>query len=141
LSPGAADFSYSVQIITDTPAAKTDYDVMRKGLASTSGGEYKVEVVNAGGVAKALCLVKDSNKHVASIRGGPNLNDGKAHTILCTKTATGVTLKIDTIKRTYTKTVTGGLGSVANAGSLTIGAKADSGGDWFSGTVLDAQVN
>jgi len=61
LNPGAQDFSYSVQVQTDTvPPAGKDYDLMRKGVSTTKGGEYKLELINVNGKAKALCVVKDS---------------------------------------------------------------------------------
>jgi hypothetical protein len=141
LNPGTANFSYTVTFTTKLPASGTDFDVLRKGFASTSGGEYKVEVLNVNGVAKAFCLVKDTNKHVARIRGGgPTLADGRSHTITCSKTSTGVTIKVDG-QSPKTRTVSGGLGSVSNGAPLTIGAKADSGGDWFIGTLSDASLS
>lgn len=141
LNPGTASFSYTVSFTTKLPASGTDFDVLRKGFASTSGGEYKVEVLNVNGSAKAFCLVKDTNKHVGRIRGrGTTLADGKSHTVTCSKTSTGVTIKVDGLTP-RTRTVSGGLGSVSNTAPLTIGAKADSGGDWFIGTLSDASVS
>ena len=59
LNPGAADFSFSVQIQTSVvPATDKDYDLMRKGNVGTKGGEYKIEMVRVNGKAKALCLGK-----------------------------------------------------------------------------------
>lgn len=141
LNPGVADFSYTVVFTTTLPAAGTDYDLLRKGFASTTGGEFKVEVVNARGVARAFCLVKDNNKHVARIRGGrATLADGQQHTVTCSKTSSGVTIKVDGLAP-KTGTASGGLGQVANTAPLTIGAKANSGGDFFIGTMTDALLN
>jgi hypothetical protein len=141
LNPGTADFSYTVTFTTGLPAAGTDYDLLRKGVAATTGGEFKVEVLNINGVAKAFCLVKDLNKHVGSIRAGKTtLADGKSHTVTCAKTTTGVTITVDSLAP-VTKTVSGGLGSVSNGSALTIGAKAGSGGDWFAGSVLEATLH
>jgi len=140
LNPGSANFSYSVTFTTTLPAVGTDYDLMRKGYATTTGGEYKVEVLNVNGVAKGFCLVKDSNKHVARVRGaGTTLADGKQHTITCSKTSTGVTIMVDD-RTPRSASASGGLGSVSNSAPLTIGAKADSGGDWFIGTMSDASI-
>jgi hypothetical protein len=140
LSPGSADFSYTVQLITTVPAPGTDYDVLRKGLASTVGGEYKIEVLNVNGVAKAMCLVKDSAKHVARIQWSPKggIADGKIHTITCSKTSTGITLTLD--GSSHTKVNSAGIGTVANTGSLFIGIKSDSGGDQFVGKIIDARL-
>jgi hypothetical protein len=141
LSPGSANFSFGVTLSTSLPAAGTDYDVLRKGLSSTKGGEYKIEILNVNGVAKAMCLVKDANKNVASIRWSPagGLSLGSTHTITCSKTSTGVTLQVDGYAP-RTKTNPNGIGSVANDGFLFIGTKSATGGDDFSGTIFDAFV-
>ncbi len=136
LDPGSADFTMTVTVITDTPAGGKDYDLVRKGLSGTNGGEYKLEIINVNGQARALCLVKDSNKVVASIRGTTSLDDGKAHTLTCTKTSTGVTLNSGS-GAVRTKRVTR-LGSISNSAALVIGAKTPSGGDdFFSGKMTD----
>ena len=140
LSPGSADFSFTVELTTTLPAPGTDYDVLRKGLTSTSGGEYKIEVLNVKGVAKAMCLVKDAAKHVARIqwsaKGG--IADGRTHTITCSKTSTGVTLTLD--GSSHSKVNPAGIGTVANSGSLFIGMRSDSGGDQFVGEIFDVRL-
>ena len=140
LSPGSADFSFTVQLRTTLPAPGTDYDVLRKGLGSTVGGEYKIEVLNVNGVAKAMCLVKDSAKHVARIqwsaKGG--IADGRTHTITCSKTSTGVTLTLD--GSSHSKVNPAGIGTVANSGSLFMGTRSDSGGDQFVGEIFDVRL-
>jgi hypothetical protein len=141
LSPGSADFSFTAQLATTLPAVGTDYDVLRKGLASTVGGEYKMEILNVNGVAKAMCLVKDSAKHVARVQWSPKggIADGSIHTITCSKTSTGVTLTLDGSK--HTKVNTAGIGTVANSGSLFIGIRTDTGGDQFVGKIVDVRLS
>jgi len=142
LSPGAADFEFGVTLKTTLPAAGTDYDVLRKGLASTAGGEYKIEILNVKGLAKAMCLVKDADKHVASVRWAPKggLDLTQRHTITCRKSSTGISLQLDSfpVRR---KNNANGIGSVGNSGSLFIGIKSDAGGDAFSGEIFDAHVS
>jgi hypothetical protein len=74
-----------------------DYDLVRKGLSSSAGGEYKAEILprKNNTRAKALCLFKDSANTVGQIVNGPNLADGAWHTVGCTKTSTSVQLKVD----------------------------------------------
>jgi Concanavalin A-like lectin/glucanases superfamily len=137
LNPGSSDFSYSVTFITSLPGKGGDYDMIRKG---DGPGEYKIEVVNSGGIAKALCLARDTTKKSAQITGTSNLADGRQHTITCTKTSAGVTLQVDSLKPKV-KTVSGTLGAMTNKNSLVIGTKKVSGGDWFNGTLLEASVS
>ena len=44
LNPGAADIAITVGFTLDgNPGAGNDYDLVRKGLAGTKGGDFKVE--------------------------------------------------------------------------------------------------
>jgi hypothetical protein len=143
LNPGTSDFSYSVQVQTSrVPPSGTDYDLIRKGISSTAGGEYKLEIVYSNGIGKAFCLVKDNSKVSATVKGTTNVTDGKVHTLTCQKTSTGVTLLVDNLAP-RTKAVS--LGSVSNTSALTISAKTPSitgvSGDFYSGTMLGASLS
>jgi hypothetical protein len=52
LNPGSADITITVHVATTTLPAD-DYDLIRKGFQSTSGGDFKIEIVNVSGVANA----------------------------------------------------------------------------------------
>jgi hypothetical protein len=141
LNPGTAAFSFSVTFqSTVAPGEGLDYDLLRKGLTTTSGGEYKVEVLQANGKARALCVVKDSAKKVLQIRGTTNLTDGKVHTITCSRTSTGLTVMVDNLAP---RTKAGSTGTVTNTAPLSLGAKAEGGvgADWFDGVLLEASVS
>lgn len=148
LNPGSADFSFSVQVQTSVvPLIGTDYDVLRKGNIGTKGGEYKIEIIRAAGKARAICLVKDSLRHSATINGGgstvKNLADNQLHTITCTKTATSLTIQIDA-GAPVTKSVS--LGSINNTLPLLLGVKTvdaaenDSQNDWYNGAMRNAII-
>jgi hypothetical protein len=144
LDPGTANFSFGVTLVMTTPPTPLGetYDVLRKGIASTVGGEYKLEIKNVKGTARARCVAKDSAKVVVAIVAPTNLADGATHTVTCSKTSTGVSVQIDALTP-RTKTVTA-LGSVSNASALGIGAKAEpsvkTGFDWYLGLIDDAWV-
>jgi hypothetical protein len=141
LNPGTAAFSYSVTFQTNVaPGPGLDYDLLRKGLTTTSGGEYKVEVINANGKTRALCVVKDSAKKALQIRGNTDLADGAVHTITCTRTSAGLTVVVDNLAP---RTKAGSTGSIGNSAALAMGAKVEGGpeADWFNGTLLDASVS
>lgn len=147
LNPGSADFSWSVTLSMAAPPSPVgeSYDVLRKGLVTNKGGDYKVEVKNVKGKALARCVTKtiraNGTKVLASIQGTKTLADGKAHVVTCSKTATGITLTVDSLAP-RTKAYAGGLGSVSNTADLALGAKAEStattGFDWFAGEIFDA---
>jgi concanavalin A-like lectin/glucanase superfamily protein len=141
LNPGTAAFSFSVTFQSSVaPGAGLDYDLLRKGLTTTAGGEYKVEILQANGRTRALCVVKDSAKKVLQIRGTTNLTDGQVHTITCSRTSSGLTLVVDNLSP---RTKSGSTGSISNTAPLSLGAKAEGGpgADWFNGVLLDASVS
>jgi hypothetical protein len=145
LNPGDSAFSYSVGMLSDhVPLSGKDYDLVRKGIGSTTGGSYKLEIVYVNGEGRAFCLVKDSLGTTASIKGTTNVTDGQVHTLTCTKTATGVTLQVDALTP-RTKTLSAGLGPISNTSALVIGAKTPTvkgtAGDWYNGALLQARIS
>lgn len=145
LNPGTSPFSYSLKVQSSrAPASGTDYDLLRKGIGTTPGGEYKLEIVNVNGQGRAFCLVKDARGVAASVKGTTNVTDGHVHTLTCTKTATGLTLKVDALTP-RTKTVSGGLGSISNTTALVLGAKTPTvtgaAGDWYNGALLQGRIS
>ena len=121
--------------------------MIRKGNVGTKGGEYKIEIIRASGMARATCLVKDSLRHSATVNGGAktvkNLADNLLHTITCTKTATSLTIQID-LGAPVTKSVT--IGSISNTLPLLVGVKTvdtadnDRAGDWYNGAMRSATI-
>jgi hypothetical protein len=140
LNPGDADFALTVQVRFTEPPNTTvgDYDLIRKGLAATRGGDYKMEILprKSNTQAKAFCFFKDSSKTVGKIVKGPNLADGDWHEVVCTKTSTEVQLTVD--GRTYTNSVR--LGSISNDEPVTIGAQTRS-ADWYEGDMDEVSVD
>jgi hypothetical protein len=148
LNPRGHDFSFRVTLsMTHPPAARETYDVLRKGLATTKGGDYKLEVENVKGKAIAHCVVrsvlKDGTRVPAAIEGTTDLADGEFHVVACKKTSTGLTIKVDS-GPARTKMIKVGLGSVSNRNKLGLGAKAEktttTGFDWFHGVIANAWV-
>ncbi len=139
LNPGTSDIQMTVHVRFTKPpsAAVGDYDVIRKGLSNSAGGDYKMEMLarNNRTKAKGFCLFKDSSGKVGKIINGPNLADGRWHTVSCTKSATSVQLTVD--GTTYTNQVA--IGSISNTQPLSIGAKSG-GGDWYSGDMDEVSV-
>lgn len=139
LNPGSVNLQLTLSVkLTQPPSATVgDYDVIRKGLSNSPGGDYKMEILPRAShtKAKAFCLFKDSSGKVGSILNGPNLADGRWHTISCTKTATNVQLTVD--GTTFTSQVV--VGSISNTAPLSIGAKSG-GGDWYDGGMDEVSV-
>jgi hypothetical protein len=133
LNPGTKDLVVSVHVAF-TAVPGDDYDLIRKGLQSTSGGDWKIEIVNVNGAAIARCYLRGSSGSWQKTTG-PNLADGAWHTITCERHATSVQMSVDGTVWKKTKTI----GSLSNTASLSIGAKAD-GGDWTKGTIDEVSI-
>lgn len=130
LNPGTGVFTVTVRVkFAKVPSASVgDFDLIRKGLSSTSGGSWKVEIMRSG---KALCNYR-SPSNQGEIIAGPNLADNKWHTISCARTATQVVLTVDGTRYVLNKAVKG----ISNSSTVLIGAKSTSGEDQTT-AVLD----
>lgn len=127
LNPGSAPITLTVKFSLDGNPSPSgyDYDIVRKGLAGTAGGDYKMEVLSNG---QALCRFRGTN--AGTVQGGTNLGTG-THVVRCVKTSSSVRLIIDGVTKT-TKTVK--VGSISNAQPVILAAKP---GDDFTKGFID----
>jgi Concanavalin A-like lectin/glucanases superfamily len=140
LDPGTATLRITARVrFTVVPSRSVvDYDLVRKGLSGTAGGDWKMEIfpsVPGGSVGPAYCFFQDATRASASIRGTRNLADGIWHTISCVKTATSISVVVDGVART--KSVK--LGAISNSKPVTIGAKPG-GGDRYLGDMDEVSI-
>lgn len=134
LNPGTGDFTVSAKIRFSAPPSSSvgDYDLVRKGLAGTAGGNWKMEILQSG---KAYCLFKGSAGRVV-LTNGPVLADNVWHTVSCTRSGSTVRLEVD--GATYTKS--GPTGSIANTVALRVGNKNTAGGDQYAGLMDEVSI-
>jgi hypothetical protein len=134
LRAGDKDLVVTVNVsFTKKPSG--DYDLIRKGLSSSSGGDWKIEIMPTSVGSQAYCYWKGSAGS-KSKTAGPDLADGRYHKLTCEKHATTVALVVDGHRYSSTKTV----GRIDNTAPLSIGAKAGSGGDWYKGRMDEVSV-
>lgn len=133
LNAGTGDLVATVHV-KFSAVPDEDYDLIRKGLSSTAGGDWKIEVINVDDQAIARCYLKGSAGSWQKTTG-PNLADGAWHTITCEKHAKTVAMSID--GRVWKKTKS--VGTLSNKAVLSIGAKAE-GGDWYNGVMDEVSV-
>jgi Concanavalin A-like lectin/glucanases superfamily len=126
LNPGSGAITITVKFaLNGNPSPSgADYDLVRKGLSTTAGGDYKMEVLSSGA---ALCLFRGSRS--AEVRGGTNLGSG-THTVKCVKTSSSVKLIVDGVTKA-SKAVSAG--SISNTKPVILGAKP--GDDWTDGLI------
>jgi hypothetical protein len=127
-------------IVTPTAVPNStvgDFDIVRKGLSSTTGGYWKMEIYpnSAHNQGRAMCQMKGSLATTGTFVAGPNLVNSGQHTIQCIKEATRVTVVVD--GTAYQKNVS--VGRINSTARVTIGAKLG-GGDWFAGRMNEINI-
>jgi hypothetical protein len=111
------------------------YDVVRKGIFGTSGGDYKMEISRGSkpSVGRLKCTFRGhrgvvetmATEGAIGIEGGqnatasPDIVDRNWHTLTCIKTDNTVVARVGS--RSYTNT--GSAGSISNSKEVLIGAK------------------
>jgi hypothetical protein len=141
LDPGTATMRITAHVrFTVVPSASVgDYDLVRKGLSGTAGGDWKMEIFppsSGSSIAPAYCLFQDSAGRTAAIRDTRNLADGAWHTISCVKTSTAVQVVVDGAVRSTAAR----LGSIANSQPVAMGAKPG-GGDRYRGDMDEVSIS
>jgi hypothetical protein len=130
LNPGSSNLTMTIHVKTTSAPATPDWDLFRKGLYTTTGGEYKMEYQPSG---QASCGFKGSSNY-GELIAGPAINDGQWHTVQCVKTSTAIKVVIDGVA--FSKTVT--IGSTANTDAVPIGARP--GSEYFKGSLDEASL-
>ena len=136
LNPGEADFSFGAWVNFTTLPPPQNWDIVRKGVDSSSGGYWKLEIFNGNGGARARCFFRDGAGVQTSVVKGMGLSDGKWHELVCSRREDRVTLTVDGSPNSTMAT----LGSIANSTELTIGGKP-TGGDNFAGLIDDVHYS
>lgn len=118
LNAGRGNFLVTtwVQVETNPDEGET-YDIVRKGIAYTVPGEYKVELLGSG---RVRCTAKDSEERFATVVSRQVLDgDGTWHRIGCARTGRHWSVLVDETVRTAEVD----LGAVSNTVALAIGSK------------------
>jgi len=134
LNPGSANLIFTIHLqTTGTPSAPpADWDLLRKGIYTTGGAEYKIELMHTG---QAACGFEGTNDY-AEVVAGPAINDGQWHTVSCIKTSTTIEVVVD--GQVFSKAAN--IGSIANTADVIIGAHSTVGPDWFQGELDEASI-
>lgn len=124
LDPGASDITLTARVqVAGTSLDDDSYDIVRKGLSTTRGGDYKMEIKRTSDptIGKLNCVFKGSSGTINRL-APRDVVDGNAHTLECAKTGNSVVARVD--GQSYTKT--GAAGSISNSQGILIGAKSAS---------------
>lgn len=118
LNPQSRDFLYSAWINFDhRPVRRETYDIIRKGLAFSSGGDFKLEIVPPG---RIKCSAKDSTGNLATLTDeGTDVADARWHHVGCARTGGTWSVVVDDAVTSEPTT----LGRVGNTIALSLGSK------------------
>jgi len=135
-SLNAGSSTLTVTVHVNLPKAPTtaigDFDLVRKGLASTSGGDWKVEIMPSG---QASCTAVGSSG-AATVTAGRQMANNKWHTIVCAMNTGSVRLTVDGhLVASQVKPI----GTISNSDYLTLGAKI-SNGDQYKGVMDEVSL-
>jgi hypothetical protein len=130
LNAGAAKLTVTIHMKATSVPATPDWDLIRKGVFTTAGGEFKVEYQPSG---QATCGFNTSTNY-AELTAGPALNNGQWHTVQCVKTSTGIKLVVD--GQTFSKAAS--LGTISNTVQVVLGSHPNS--EFFKGSLDEASI-
>jgi concanavalin A-like lectin/glucanase superfamily protein len=144
LDPQANDITLTARVKVNGGSLDDDsYDVVRKGLVTTEGGDYKMEIKRMARdhtVGKLHCFFRGDQASANKV-ANRDIVDGNWHKLECIKTGTSVVARVDG-GRSFTKT--GSAGSIANASNVMVGAKQvtlSRGGDLRGDDVFDGSMD
>lgn len=148
LDPGSADITLSATVLVEDGVILDDsYEVVRKGVVSTKGGDWKMEIKRAGSnttVGKLHCVFKgvlpNGSNSLAGKMANVDIVDGRPHDLLCIKTSTQVIARVVTAGVTRSYTLTKTAGSIANNQPVIIGSKV-AGDDVMQGVIDQVSVD
>jgi hypothetical protein len=135
LTPGTGAFRVTLYArMPAVPSASVeDFDLIRMGLSTTSGGDWKVEVLRSG---QALCEFRGASG-VVSVAAGPSVADNRWHAVSCSRGASAVSLTVD--GQTWSRA--GNPGAITSAATVYLGAKDGTGADQYTGLLDSVSVS
>ena len=130
LNPGSQTITITAHVkFSSRPSASVgDYDLVRKGT-----GIYKMEILGSG---QGYCHFKGTSGSL-SVKAGPDLSDGRWHTIVCKKTSSSITLTVDGSSTSRS----GNVGSISSSAPLILGGKPNASGDWYNGVMDEVSIS
>jgi hypothetical protein len=134
-TPGSSAFKVSLYArMPGVPSASVaDFDLIRMGLSTTSGGDWKVEVLRSG---QAYCEFRGASG-VVSVVATRSVADNRWHAISCARGTTAVTLTVD--GQTWSRA--GNPGAITSAATVYLGAKDGTGADQYTGLLDSVSVS
>lgn len=132
LNPGSGTYSVTLRYLT----TKHFGNIVQKGQAGAKGGYFKLE--NPHGQLKCTFRgVSSSGSFLRKAVESGVISNGSWHTVVCTRTPTGLSLSVD---GKVVDTAKGSTGTISNPNPITIGGKLNCDQvkttcDYFTGSI------
>jgi hypothetical protein len=116
-NPGVRTFAFGATVKIGRARARGHSNVVQKGYYKQVGGQYKLQVMS--GVPG--CVVSGAlGRVIATAQPGSSVANGRWHRLVCTRTATGVVLRVDGKVRAR---AAGATGRLRNQAPVRVGGK------------------
>ena len=123
LDPQASDITLTASVMVNGASLDDDsYDVVRKGLITTEGGDYKMEIKRVRAdptIGRLHCFFRGDPGSTVRKVARPDIVNGRWHTLQCSKSGDKVVATVD--GKSFTRT--GSAGSISNDCNVMVGAK------------------
>jgi hypothetical protein len=122
LNPGTAPITISAWLRVPANLTSGDYNVVQKGVATATGGAYKLEIHASSGKKFGFpaCAFNGPTTAKNRVYGPVRVNDGRWHRVECRLTATSAYAVVDGVSGPVAKRV---VPSIANTTDVTLGGK------------------
>jgi hypothetical protein len=138
LNPGTAPITISAWLRVPATLGSGDYNVVQKGVATASGGAWKMEIHASSGkkFGYPACAFNGPTRAKNRVYGPVAVNDGRWHRVECRLTATSAYAVVDGVSGPVAKRV---VPSIANTTDVTLGGKPTN-KHYFVGDLDDVSV-
>jgi hypothetical protein len=102
--------------------ARFGANLVQKGYYNQEGGQWKLQLT-AGGVPSCIVFGRRGRVKAAATRSVAN---GRWHSVSCTRTASGIAIRVD---GRVVASARGATGSIANSAPVRVGGKKTSAGN------------
>jgi hypothetical protein len=131
LNPGSSNISITIRMKTTEVPPPEDWDLIRKGLNTSVGGQWKLEYYPS---AQGSCGFLGASGAVSELTAGPRLDDGAWHTITCNKRSNSIETVID--GQVFSQSAN--IGTIDNIDDVIVGARP--GSEFFQGFLDEASI-
>lgn len=140
LNPGPAPVTLSAHLRVPAALSAGDYNVLQKGQATTSGGNYKLEIVAKKTTAPKFgypACAFNSPGVKQRVYGPRRIDDGQWHTVQCVLSATDVYAQVDGVDGPK---LARKVGSIDNTADVTLGGKPNN-THYFEGLADEVSIS